>query len=134
MDKKQMTSEQVLENIREFQKDLHGISIMGIMTAKLGLFGGTEEQAKECAIMHDISHALDKVIKGMSSDQALKEVFDSDDNDIDDVDTDKDSSFVGQIAVNVKTGDIEGIEDITDPKLKEQIAKVVRKLADRLEN
>ncbi|HHT7822782.1 hypothetical protein ACTGJ4_08265 [Streptococcus suis] len=130
-----LTAEQTLANIKEFQKNLHGVSAFGVVTAELGLFGGTKTHAMVCSALHDVSHALDKVIKGAAPDEALKTAFDIDGADEDGEDTGDEpteSMFAGQIAVNIKTGDVHGIENIKDPELKGQIAEVIRKLADKL--
>ncbi|HEM3505227.1 TPA: hypothetical protein U1B13_001181 [Streptococcus suis] len=130
-----LTAEQTLANIKEFQNNLHGASAFGVVTAELGLFGGTKTHAMVCSALHDVSHALDKVIKGAAPDEALKTAFgidgvDEDGKDIGDEPTE--SMFAGQIAVNVKTGEIQGIEDITDPELKSQLATVAQEIADKL--
>ncbi|HEL1741085.1 TPA: hypothetical protein TXT54_001700 [Streptococcus suis] len=88
-----------------------------------------------CSALHDVSHALDKVIKGAAPDEALKTAFGIDGVDEDGKDTGDEpteSMFAGQIAVNVKTGEIQGIEDITDPELKSQLATVAQEIADKL--
>ncbi|WP_074389215.1 hypothetical protein [Streptococcus suis] len=130
-----LTAEQTLANIKEFQKNLHMISAFGVVTAELGLFGGTKTHAMICSALHDISNALDKVIKGAAPDEALKTAFDIDGVDEDGEDTGDEpteSMFAGQIAVNVKTGETQGIEDITDPELKSRLATVVQEVADKL--
>ncbi|HEM3496838.1 hypothetical protein NKE60_09720 [Streptococcus suis] len=130
-----LTAEQTLANIKEFQKNLHGASALGVVTAELGLFGGTKAHAMVCSALHDVSHALDKVIKGAAPDEALKTAFDIDGVDEDGKDTGDEpteSMFAGQIAVNVKTGEIQGIESITDQKLKSQLATVVQDVANKL--
>ncbi|MHC3753057.1 hypothetical protein ACYKJ4_07810 [Streptococcus suis] len=130
-----LTAEQTLANIKEFQKNLHGASALGVAIAESGLFGGTKTHAIVCSALHDVSHALDKVIKGAAPDEALKTAFDIDGVDEDSKDTGDEpteSMFAGQIAVNVKTGEIQGIEDITDPELKSQLATVAQEIADKL--
>ncbi|NQO47650.1 hypothetical protein HO963_01575 [Streptococcus suis] len=130
-----LTAEQTLANIKEFQKNLHGASALGVAIVESGLFGGTKTHAIVCSALHDVSHALDKVIKGAAPDEALKTAFDIDGVDEDGEDTGDEpteSMFAGQIAVNVKTGEIQGIEDITDPELKSRLATVVQEVADKL--
>ncbi|WP_105152065.1 hypothetical protein [Streptococcus suis] len=130
-----LTAEQILANIKKFQKNLHGASALGVVTAELGLFGGTKAHAMVYSALHDVSHALDKVIKGAAPDEALKTAFDIDGVDEDDKDTGDEpteSMFAGQIAVNVKIGEIQGIESITDQKLKSQLATVVQDVANKL--
>lgn len=129
-----LTAEQTLANIKEFQKNLHGASALGVATAELGFFGGTKVHTLICSALRDVSHALDKVIKGAAPDEALKTAFGIDGVDDDDETGDEptESMFAGQIAVNVKTGEIQGIEDITDPEFKSQLATVVQEVADKL--
>ncbi|HEM4321721.1 TPA: hypothetical protein U1X88_000679 [Streptococcus suis] len=126
-----LTAEQTLANIKEFQKNLHGASALGVVTAESGLFGGTKTHAMIFSALHDVSHALDKVIKGAAPDEALKTAFGIDDDE-ETGDEPTESMFAGQIAVNVKTGEIQGIEDITDPELKSRLATVVQEVADKL--
>lgn len=128
-----LTTEETLENVKQFQHSLHGISMLGIVTAEMGLFGGNEEHAKACAVLHDVSHALDKVIKGLEPDEVLKQIFGVDDEeDEEDVEEEPQVASVAQIAVNVKTGDIEGIENIKNPKIKQRLAGIVQDVADKL--
>lgn len=121
--KNTVATETIVENLKEFAMELH-------QTAKKGIIGSLIEKDEDSFVLakiaHDISHGLIDILQGKSADEALGNVFE------DDEDEDDDAPVVGSIAVNLKTGDAHGIEDITDPKLKEQIAKVVRKLADKL--
>lgn len=121
--KNTVAAETIVDNLKEFAMELH-------QSAKEGMIGSLIEKDEDTFVLakvaHDISHGLIAILQGKSADEALENVF-SDDEDEDD-----DAPVVGSIAVNLKTGDAHGIEDITDPKLKEQIAKLVRKLADKL--
>ena len=44
----------------------------------------------------------------------------------------EDSSLVGTITINVKTGKVDGIDDIKDTKAKEQILAAVSKVVEEL--
>lgn len=96
-------------------------------TAKEEMIGSLIEKDENTFVLakiaHDISHGLIDILQGKSADEALENIFNDDEDD---------SPVVGSIAVNLKTGDAHGIEDITDPKLKEQIAEVISKLAKKL--
>lgn len=118
--KNTVAAETIVENLKEFAMELH-------QTAKEEMIGSLIEKDEDTFILakiaHDISHGLIDILQGKSADEALENIF-SDDED--------DSPVVGSISVNLKTGDAHGIEDITDPKLKEQIAEVISKLAKKL--
>lgn len=86
-----------------------------LLTKDIGKF-------KSANIVHNISHDLLDILDGKSA----KEVFTDDENEEDE------GTAIGSIAVNIKTGDVHGIENIKDPKLKEQLATVIGKLADKL--
>ncbi|MGT2896268.1 hypothetical protein Javan174_0025 [Streptococcus phage Javan174] len=118
-DKKQVTADEIVANLREFTNELHADSKDFMLRF---LLEGNIKKFKMANIIHNISHDLMDILEGKSA----KEVFDKTPDD------DEDNSFSGSIAVNVKTGQIDGIEDITDPKLKEELAEVVQKLADKL--
>ena len=40
----------------------------------------------------------------------------------------------GVLTVKIENGEVKGIENITNPKIKEQLAKAVSKLSDKLSN
>lgn len=118
--KNTVAAETIVENLKEFTMELH-------QQAKEVMIDSVIEKDEDTFVLakiaHDISHGLIDILQGKSADEALENIF-SDDED--------DSQVVGSIAVNLKTGDAHGIEDITDPKLKEQIAEVISELAKKL--
>lgn len=118
--KNTVAAETIVENLKEFAMELH-------QTAKEGIIGSLIEKDEDAFVLanitHEISHGLIDILQGKSADEALENVF-SDDED--------DSPVVGSIAVNINTGDVKGIEDIKNPKLKEQITKAISKIADKL--
>lgn len=118
--KNTVAAETIVENLKEFAMELHQSSKEGMIDS---IIEKDEDAFVLAKVAHDISHGLIDILQGKSADEALENVF-SDDED--------DSPVVGSIAVNLKTGDAHGIEDITDPKLKEQIAEVISKLAKKL--
>lgn len=111
--KNTVAAETIVENLKEFAMELH-------QSAKEGMIDSIIEKDEDAFVLAKVAH---DILQGKSADEALENVF-SDDED--------DSPVVGSIAVNLKTGDAHGIEDITDPKLKEQIAEVISKLAKKL--
>ncbi|GAA0057892.1 hypothetical protein GE023_005200 [Streptococcus canis] len=118
--KNTVAAETIVENLKEFAMELH-------QSAKAAMFDTLIEKDEDTFVLakfaHDISHELIDILQGKSADEALENVF-SDDED--------DSPVVGSIAVNLKTGDAHGIEDIKDPRLKQQLAEVIGKLAEKL--
>lgn len=130
-----LTAEQTLANIKEFQEHLHRASMMGIIAVELGMFGGTETDVEVSKGMHNVSHALEKVINGVVPLEALKTALDVEGIDEEDEETSDEPTkgvLSGQIAVNIKTGEIQGIESIKDPELKSRLATVVQEVADKL--
>ncbi|WP_436801858.1 hypothetical protein [Streptococcus dysgalactiae] len=118
--KNTVAAETIVENLKEFTMELHQQAKEVIIYSVIEKDEDTFVLAK---IAHYISHGLIDILQGKSADEALENIF-SDDED--------DSQVVGLIAVNLKTGDAHGIEDITDPKLKEQNAEFISKLAKKL--
>lgn len=114
-------TETIVDNLKDFVMELH-------QTAKDGMLESLIEQDEDSFVLanfaHNVSHGLINILQGKSADEALENIFKEDE--------DEEAPFVGSIAVNINTGDAHGIEDIKDPKLKEQIAQVVRKLAEKL--
>ncbi|HFR3332287.1 TPA: hypothetical protein ACHU45_000373 [Streptococcus suis] len=121
--KNTVAAETIVENLKEFAVELHQQAKDGMVDS---LIEKDEDAFVLAKIAHDISHGLIDILKGKSADEALENIFG------DDEDEDDDTPVVGSIAVNVKTGQIDGIEDIADPELKGQIAEVIHKLADKL--
>lgn len=118
--KNTVAAETIVENLKEFATELHQQAKEGMISS---LFVQDEDTFVLAKITHDISHGLIDILQGKSADEALKNVFSDDEDDTPDV---------GSISVNLKTGDVKGIEDIKNPKLKEQIAKAISKIADKL--
>lgn len=106
--KNTVSAETIVENLKEFAETLHDESkeaMFYYLSAK------NASKFKIANIMHNISHDLLDILDGKSAKEILGE---SDEED---------SSFVGSIAINVETGKVEGIDDIKDTKVKEQIKK-----------
>lgn len=121
-----ITTEKVVENIKDFIAELHEIAIDGIKT------NDTQESEKAYVLAcfaHDISHALYDIVKGKNPHDALEAIFTDGEKNEDD-----DASFAGVLSVKIENGEVKGIENITDPKIKEQLAKAVSKLSDKLSN
>ena len=119
-----ITTEKVVENIKYFIAELHEIAIDGIKT------NDTQESEKAYVLAcfaHDISHALYDIVKGKNPHDALEAIFTDGEKNEDD-----DASFAGVLSVKIENGEVKGIENITDPKIKEQLAKAVHKLSDEL--
>lgn len=119
-----ITTEKVVENIKDFIAELHEIAIDGIKT------NDTQESEKAYVLAcfaHDISHALYDIVKGKNPHDALEAIFTDGEKNEDD-----DASFAGVLSVKIENGEVKGIENITDPKIKEQLAKAVHKLSDEL--
>lgn len=117
--KNTVSAETIVENLKEFVETLHDESkeamVHFLLTKNMSKF-------KTANILHNISHDLLDILDGKSA----KELFgEADENE-------EDSSFVGTIAINVETGKVEGIDDIKDTKVKEQIAAAVSKVVEEL--
>lgn len=117
-----ITADEAVENLQEFAAMLHEIGKDGIKT---GLVESNHRAYLLACFAHDISHALIDITKGKKPIKALEEVFGSNEDE-------DDSSVAGSIAVNLKTGEVNGIENISNPELKAQIAVAVHKIADEL--
>lgn len=115
--KNTVSAETIVENLKEFANKLHDDSkeamLHFLLTKNVSKF-------KTANIMHNISHDLLDILDGKSAKEILGE---SDEED---------SSFVGSIAINVETGKVEGIDDIKDTKVKEQILVAVSKVVEEL--
>ncbi|MGT2866645.1 hypothetical protein [Streptococcus fryi] len=120
--KNKVSAETIVGNLKEFVLELH-------QTAKDVMIDSLIEKDEQtfvsAKLIHDLSHGLTDIVKGKSAAAALERVFGVDEDD-------EDGSFVGQIAVDIKTGQVDGIEDITDPELKKQLAEVISKLSEKL--
>lgn len=117
--KNTVSAETIVENLKEFAETLHDESkeamLHFLLTKNVSKF-------KTANIMHNISHDLLDILDGKSA----KELFGKADEN------EEDSSLVGTIAINVETGKVEGIDDIKDTKVKEQILAVVSKVVEEL--
>ncbi|MGG6739265.1 UNVERIFIED_CONTAM: hypothetical protein QE602_08525 [Streptococcus suis] len=118
--KNTVSAKTIVENLKEFAMELHQQAKDGMIDS---VFEKDEDAFVLAKIAHDISHGLIDILQGKSADEALENVFSDDEDDI---------PVVGSIAVNLKTGHVKGIEDIENPKLKEQITKAISKIADKL--
>lgn len=116
--KNTVSAETIVENLKEFANKLHDDSKDGMLYF---LLKGDIRKFKLANVFHNISHDLLDILDGKS----VKEVLEDEQDE-------KDIPVVGSIAVNLKTGDAHGIEDITDPKLKEQILAAVSKVVEEL--
>lgn len=115
--KNTVAAETIVENLKEFANELHDYSKEEMLHF---LLKGDIKKFKLANLLHDISHDLLDILDKKS----VKDLFDDEEED--------NKSVVDSITVNLKTGDAHGIEDITDPKLKEQLAEVIGKLAEKL--
>lgn len=68
-----------IERIEQLQKELHKISMLGLLTAKL--LGLPNELAKPLKVTHDISHVIKDVLDGMSPSEAIKQNMTEDDEE-----------------------------------------------------
>ena len=115
--KNTVSAETIVENLKEFAEALHGAGKKGMLYY---LLIEDIDRFKTAKTMHSISHDLLDILDGKS----VKEVLSESDEE--------DSSFVGSIAINVETGKVEGIADIKDTKVKEQILAAVSKVVEEL--
>lgn len=60
-----------IERIEQLQEDLHKLSTLGLLTAKL--LGLPNELEKPLKVTHDISHVIKDVLNGMDPERAIKE-------------------------------------------------------------
>lgn len=117
--KNTVSAETIVENLKEFANKLHDDSKDGMLHF---LLKGDIRKFKIANVFHDISHDLLDILDGKSAKEVLEE---ADENE-------EDSSLVGTIAINVETGKVEGIDDIKDTKVKEQILAAVSKVVEEL--
>lgn len=116
--KNTVSAETIVENLKEFAETLHDESkeaMLYYLSAK------NVSKFKTANIMHNISHDLLDILDGKSAKEILGESDEEDSYD-----------FVGSIAINVETGKVEGIDDIKDTKVKEQILAAVSKVVEEL--
>ena len=60
-----------IERIEQLQKELHKLSMLGLLTTKL--LGLPSELKKPLKVTHDISHVIKDVLDGMSPSEAIKQ-------------------------------------------------------------
>ena len=117
--KNAVSAETIVENLKEFANKLHDNSKDGMLHF---LLKGDIRKFKIANVFHNLSHDLLDILDGKSAKEVLEE---TDGNE-------EDSSLVGTIAINVETGKVEGIDDIKDTKVKEQILAAVSKVVEEL--
>lgn len=103
--KNTVSAETFVENLKEFAETLHDESkeaMLYYLSAK------NASDFKTANIMHNISHDLLDILDGKSAKEILTE------------------------SENVETGKVEGIDDIKDTKVKEQILAAVSKVVEEL--
>ena len=116
--KNTVSAETIVENLKEFAETLHDESKEAMLYY---LSEKNVSKFKTANIMHNISHDLLDILDGKSAKEILGESDEEDSYD-----------FVGSIAINVETGKVEGIDDIKDTKVKEQILAAVSKVVEEL--
>ena len=117
--KNTVSAETIVENLKEFANKLHDDSKDGMLHF---LLKGDIRKFKIANVFHNLSHDLLDILDGKSAKEVLEE---TDGNE-------EDSSLVGTIAINVETGNVEGLDDIKDTKVKEQILAAVSKVVEEL--
>lgn len=68
-----------IERIEQLQNELHKLSMLGLLTARL--LGLPNELAKPLKVAHDISHVIKDVLDGMSPSEAIKQNMTEDDEE-----------------------------------------------------
>ena len=117
--KNAVSAETIVENLKEFVEALHDASKKAMIYY---LLTEDSDEFKTAKTMHSVSHDLLDILDSKSVEEVLEEV---DENE-------EDGSLVGTIAINVETGKVEGIDDIKNTKVKEQILAVVSKVVEEL--
>lgn len=117
--KNAVSAETIVENLKEFANKLHDNSKDGMLHF---LLKGDIRKFKIANVFHNLSHDLLDILDGKSAKEVLEE---TDGNE-------EDSSLVRTIAINVETGNVEGLDDIKDTKVKEQILAAVSKVVEEL--
>lgn len=72
-----------IERIQELQKDLHGIAMTGMLTLAIIGFKGIETAILENTLetIHNVSHAIQDVLDGKTSKQAINSNLASEDDE-----------------------------------------------------
>ncbi len=117
--KNAVSAETIVENLKEFVEALHDASKKAMLYY---LLTGDSNEFKTAKTMHSVSHNLLDILDGKSVEEVLAEI---DENK-------EDSSLVGTIAINVETGEVEGIDGIKDAKAKGQILAAVSRVVEEL--
>ena len=68
-----------IERIEQLQKELHKLSMLGLLTTKL--LGLPSELEKPVKVTHDISRVIKDVLDGMSPSEAIKQNMTEDDEE-----------------------------------------------------
>ena len=68
-----------IERIEQLQKELHKLSMLGLLTTKL--LGLPSELEKPLKVTHDISHVIKDLLDGMSPSEAIKQNMTEDDEE-----------------------------------------------------
>lgn len=68
-----------IERIEQLQKELHKLSMLGLLTTKL--LGLPSELEKPLKVTYDISHVIKDVLDGMSPSEAIKQNMTEDDEE-----------------------------------------------------
>ena len=68
-----------IERIEQLQKELHKLSMLGLLTTKL--LGLPSELEKPLKVTHDISRVIKDVLDGMSPSEAIKQNMTEDDEE-----------------------------------------------------
>ena len=68
-----------IERIEQLQKELHELSMFGLLTTKI--LGLPNELEKLLKVTHDISHVIKDVLDGMSPSEAIKQNMTEDDEE-----------------------------------------------------
>ena len=116
-----VASETLVENLKEFTIELHHITKN---EKRKSLMNKDEETFVLANVIHNISHGLIAILKGKTAEEALERIFENEEDD----------DVVGAIAVNLETGDFQGIENIENPELKKQLVSALNKLTEQLED
>ncbi|WP_283572552.1 hypothetical protein [Streptococcus agalactiae] len=66
-----------VDNIKEFQEELHSLSVAATLTLALGIFDDETGVLTEITkLLHDVSHAIDNVLDGSNPENEVRAIFD----------------------------------------------------------
>lgn len=111
----------VKQKLEEFTIELHHMARNEMCKSLMNKDKETFELAN---VIHNVSHGLIDILKGKTAEEALERIFENEEDD----------DVVGAIAVNLETGDFQGIENIENPELKKQLASALNQLTKKLED